>query len=392
MSDIIVDSSRAYGEDHAPKSKILEPVNLRVKDLTDDKMYGIQSSAEADTELADFRKDIESTVRLAQYSWDCACIFDAGSDDFISVPRTMIAEALPVKVLKKKSKAKPKESNKKPKSASMFNFFDPNEDNDFDRESQSEEQDSPVSSRHSKRKVIKQSKLNKRDASSDEEDESDVSSKAKFKRSKHNLSKKKQDSDESEVEDSAQDESDVQQDVEDSENEHEDKKTGPPDIAAMEGALGSTVELPERELFTRTTAQLISALNYAGLKTCVYSPSPKMMVCLIGATEERLEEEAARIGYEIQLDNTACMNVGIDKGMPLAWYTKLNGNVEDWGTIFGPFLRYSSANAHRHMLYRRYTEAPYHVNSFFQSADRVKLITSIIESEIHKGDVFIFDL
>lgn len=109
------------------------------------------------------------------------------------------------------------------------------------------------------------------------------------------------------------------------------------------------------------------------------------LICLIGATEARLEAEAARIGYELQLDPIECLNQGVSKQMRLAYYTKMEDKLDKWGTVYGPFFSYVPANAERHRLYRRWSELPYHINSFFRSADRIKLTTSIIENDLQLG-------
>lgn len=62
--------------------------------------------------------------------------------------------------------------------------------------------------------------------------------------------------------------------------------------------------------------QVLQSLQIAGLKTCVYpAQTGSRLIVLIGCTEFRLEEEAARIGYELQLDGIECLNQGVTKGM-----------------------------------------------------------------------------
>jgi hypothetical protein len=144
--------------------------------------------------------------------------------------------------------------------------------------------------------------------------------------------------------------------------------------------------MSERELFTRTTVQVVQSLHVAGLKTCIYSSvDGASLICLIGATEARLEAEAARVGYELQLDPIECLNQGVSKELRLAYFTKMEDNLDSWGTVYGPFFPYVPAHAERHRLYRRWSEPPYHINSFFRSADRIKLITSIIETDLQLG-------
>jgi hypothetical protein len=106
---------------------------------------------------------------------------------------------------------------------------------------------------------------------------------------------------------------------------------------------------------------------------------------LIGATEWRLEEEAARVGYELLLDPIECVNQGVERKMKLAWHTKTENTNDAWGVLYGPFLAYDPRQAERHRLYRRWSEPPYHINSFFRCTDRIKLLASILEADRFAG-------
>ena len=364
LKEMLKTSASRYGADHRSKQALLPPVNLRTRDNTDRIMFGLETVEEADQEVAAFKKQMEDKRRLEQFSWDCACIFDAGSTDILTIPKVEVSKRLP-KLKKEKVRSRKaremglddeRNGREYPrKHSSFFGLFGTDEASETDA--------SELGSDESHGRAHSKS-LEEKNGDESDDPASDVNETPHIKQKSRATTKSSQDI---KLED--------------------DEEINPPahvDVAALDGAIGVDIQITENELFTRTTAQLIQSFQAAGLRTCVYSIShPERIVCLIGATEQRLEEEAARIAYDLQLDNIACMNYGVEKGMPLAYYTKIQSGVNTWGTVYVPFLSFSPANPKKHMLYRRWSEPPYRINSFFQSADRIKLISSIIESSHH---------
>lgn len=258
-----------------PKVNLHPPVNLRTKDKTDRKMYGLETAEENNSELDAFRKvyyflhqkfmrqEIESKTRREQFSWDVCCIFKIGTDSQITLPRTQLAKALP-KLKKKEKKPKKKKDSlqdekygqKKKRDSSIFGFFgDDDEDEEEEVYSETESvdrrrnisryntEDEDDSHSDTSRVVRRRIRLKKKEYDSDEN--SDASSRRPTRKNKF----KKVEEDEDEQEDEEDDE----------EDDEEFKK---PEIKKPEDeGIGDMVELSEAELYTRTTAQLIRSIQ-----------------------------------------------------------------------------------------------------------------------------------
>lgn len=135
-----------------------------------------------------------------------------------------------------------------------------------------------------------------------------------------------------------------------------------------------------------TGPSMVDLLRQAGLEILLYLSVQKDEVyCLIGASEERLENEAQRIEYDLPLDRDSCLNYGISGGVTLAKVTKERDQYSNlitdslWENLYGKFTIASR------VLYKKNFEDAAHAGSVFSEADRIKLIISIIEAEVKMG-------
>jgi hypothetical protein len=142
-----------------------------------------------------------------------------------------------------------------------------------------------------------------------------------------------------------------------------------------------------------TAAMIVESLQRSGLKCFVFFSRDRSEVyCLIGATEARLEQEAARIDYDLLLSPEQAIEYGASKGVSLAKAVKqkhdpfgdkkhfelISRNL--WKNIYAPYV------PELRQLYVKYpSTAPTHRGSIFKTIDRIKLTTSVIEADAHVG-------
>jgi len=174
-------------------------------------------------------------------------------------------------------------------------------------------------------------------------------------------------------------------------------------------------------------ARIIDYFVYAGLKFELYRTEKneemglpyEKIVCLLGASEERLELEAARIEFDLLLDIKEIVNLGREvEDFPLINRVISTANSDKEYTenmfecTYGIFKEFTKGDGNtaenkdgkdenkgstpenedgikdedRVKIYTRYTETPYRPDSFFSELARLKITKAIIEAETqHQG-------
>jgi hypothetical protein len=155
---------------------------------------------------------------------------------------------------------------------------------------------------------------------------------------------------------------------------------------------GQVQSVSEVDYFRDTTAEAVHRLQQAGLHTDLYySVQRDEIYCRIGASEKRLQREADRIDYDLQLDTAKVSECAKAFHIRLAEFAaeKQAGFSERvFYNLYGKFGQYDPENAYRQDLYVRYnTDDQNHkrYNSFFSTIDRIKLTVTIIEADSKLG-------
>jgi len=158
------------------------------------------------------------------------------------------------------------------------------------------------------------------------------------------------------------------------------------------GSKKTMKQITEKEHFASTTADCLKRLQAAGLKTDLwYSIQKDEIYCRLGGTEKRLQREADRFDYDLQLDHMKCLNKGKELGVKLAAATENHVIKEDaWLNVFGKYDQYNEHFPWRQDLYKRYYTGPEwqnhpRYNSLFNSIDRIKITTVIVEADAKLG-------
>lgn len=149
-------------------------------------------------------------------------------------------------------------------------------------------------------------------------------------------------------------------------------------------------EMSEKELFEIKTAKCVRKLKAAGLKTVLYlSVQEDEVYCLVGATESRLRQFAARTSYDLCMDTKQVVKQGLEIGLELARGVEdpLPGqdpiDPKTWGRLYGPFKNVDPIYPWRQKLYRTYSHTcgERHKGTVFRQVDRMRLTVGIIESD-----------
>jgi len=145
----------------------------------------------------------------------------------------------------------------------------------------------------------------------------------------------------------------------------------------------------QKKAIKHSTAAIVKKIRSAGLNTCLYLSSDNLhVICLIGASEERLEMEAARVDYDLELNIEEVIRQG--KNMRMRLCQSLDSthpidakvNRESWYRLFGKYQPPDDGNEQRYRLYRRPRgEGPYHSGTLFRTVDRLKLTRSILMAD-----------
>jgi hypothetical protein len=146
------------------------------------------------------------------------------------------------------------------------------------------------------------------------------------------------------------------------------------------------VEKEQAEHFLEETARVVEALEAARLRTFLYkSIQMDEIYVLIGADEERLTEEAARLELDLALDPDACIQHGIKMHMPLAKQVAAVNHPHitraQFAGLFGKFKDFEAEGDERSDLYATHPQGKYHSKTPFREVDRLKLTKSIVEAE-----------
>lgn len=149
-------------------------------------------------------------------------------------------------------------------------------------------------------------------------------------------------------------------------------------------------EVTEEDHFRNCTAEMLKKIERSGIKTDLwYSVQKDEIYCRIGVPEYRLELEADRVDYDLELDQKKCLELGEALGVRLATVTKAKDapiSEDAWLNMFGKYKKLDPKFAYRQELYRRnYTDesdkkSP-HYRSLFNSIDRIKLGITIMEAD-----------
>jgi Calcium-activated chloride channel len=166
---------------------------------------------------------------------------------------------------------------------------------------------------------------------------------------------------------------------------NEDKK-----MSYYDRATKQKVVTTEAELFRDVTADVLARLKKAGLKTDLYySVQEDEIYCRIGATEERLRQEADRIDLPLELEKKALIKVGLEQELKLAKDTQDGTASEEvWQNVFGKYDQLNPAFPWRQDVYKRYNldnEASPRYNSLFNAVTRLRLTVGIIEADNKLG-------
>lgn len=159
-------------------------------------------------------------------------------------------------------------------------------------------------------------------------------------------------------------------------------------VKAFDEEKGEKVELPQDEHFKNLTADFVTRLERAGLKTDLYySVQRDEIYCRIGASEKRLQQEADRIDYDLQLDEERCLEAGkmLDVRLAKATEEHVSEDITEaaWLNLYGKYDQLDEKHVYRQELYKRYQDDELGVrnNSFFTSIDRIKLTVNIVEAD-----------
>lgn len=129
--------------------------------------------------------------------------------------------------------------------------------------------------------------------------------------------------------------------------------------------------------------QIVKQLQGARLEVKLYQPDSKDEVyCLIGAKESRLQEEAERTQYELPLDIDTCYAHAEKKKLSLVKLINDSPNVTKesvFGNLYAPY------EVNHGNLFMKNTDSDAGRKSIFRTADRVKLIISIVEANDGAG-------
>jgi len=127
-----------------------------------------------------------------------------------------------------------------------------------------------------------------------------------------------------------------------------------------------------------TAVEIVDFLQRAKLKIKLFKSIDKeKVICLVGASEGRLEREAEHVAYELLLDPHRLIQFAGEEGL-----VDLSGafRITDWQEIharFNPKFRY---------LYTKYDyDGLHHRNSVFRQIDRIKLTIRIMQTERVSG-------
>lgn len=143
----------------------------------------------------------------------------------------------------------------------------------------------------------------------------------------------------------------------------------------------------EVEHFKRTTMATVTLLRDAGLHVCLFQSVQKDEIyCLVGASEERLEDEADRQAYELELDTEELLRQGARNQVKLC-LAVLNGELprDNWMRMYGPYRIRDPAERDRLLVYKHFDEGPLHHDTVFRTVDRLKLTDDIIEADKMAG-------
>lgn len=156
----------------------------------------------------------------------------------------------------------------------------------------------------------------------------------------------------------------------------------------------AAIDIPQDEYFKELTAECLNKMEKAGIKTDLYfSVQKDEIYCRLGVPEHRLEREADRVDYDLQLDHAKCLEYGTALGIRLAQVTgdpEAGVTNESWLNLFGKYKALDPKHAFRQELYKRYytSEAEKtnpHYKSVFSSIDRLKLTVAIVEADEEVG-------
>lgn len=164
-------------------------------------------------------------------------------------------------------------------------------------------------------------------------------------------------------------------------------------VKVWDADAGQTVTMSQAQHFQNCTADIVDRLQQAGLYTSMwYSVQRDEIYCKVSASELRLQREADRVDYDLQLDHQKCLEYGRALGVKLAEYTARDDvdNIKEdaWMNIYGHYNQLEPDRAFRQELYVRYNTADAdhpRYNSFFRSTDRIKLTVSIAEADTEIG-------
>jgi anoctamin-10/anoctamin-7 len=149
-------------------------------------------------------------------------------------------------------------------------------------------------------------------------------------------------------------------------------------------------KVSQEVLYRISTSQTLARVRRAGLKTKVFrGSSGDRFFCLIGATEKRLEEEAHRVEYELELDAHEVIAHGRAQNLRLFRASHSARFVDEDDLLAGGFRLFGKYDGTKQELRPLYSqprnEGKYHLGTVFRTADRLKLTLSILEGDIVAG-------
>jgi Calcium-activated chloride channel len=150
------------------------------------------------------------------------------------------------------------------------------------------------------------------------------------------------------------------------------------------------VKTTQKELYAKTTADIVTRLEEAGLLCDLYySVQSDEIYCRIAASEKRLQIEADRIDTPLMLNQEHLLEYALAQDLKLAVETQKGVAPEDaWQNLYGKYDQLNPDAPGRQDLYMRYNERSANhprYKSFFDSVTRLRLTINIIEADAKLG-------